>query len=95
MSSDRAVLLAQRRSALRARSAVQRIQLAETTKHIQARLGSIDNGIDALRRYAARPLLIVVGLALLTLIGPRRVVRWVGRSAVLFTTGKRVLRLLR
>lgn len=95
MSSDRAILLAHRRSALRARCAIQRIHLAETTQHIQARLGSIDRGIAVVRRYATRPLLIAGGLALLTLIGPRRVIRWAGRSAVLVTTGKRVMRLLR
>lgn len=95
MSSDRAVLLAQRRSALRARCTIQRTQLAATTRHIQARLGGIDRGIDALRRYAARPLVIVGGVALLALIGPRRVAGWVGRGAVLLATGKRVLRLLR
>lgn len=95
MSSDRAVFLAQRRSALRARCAVQRVRLAETTEQIQERLSGIDRGIDAVRRYAARPLVIIGGVALLTLIGPRRVIRWAGSSAVLFTTGKRIMQLLR
>lgn len=95
MSSDRAVLLAQRHSVLRARCAIQRTQLAETTQHLQARLSRIDHGIDVLRRYATQPLLIAGGLALLTMLGPRRVLRWASSSAVLFTTGKRVLRLLR
>jgi hypothetical protein len=95
MSSDRADYLAQRRSALRARCAAQRIHLAETTEQIQARLSSIDRGIDALRRYAARPLVIAGGVALLTMIGPRRLIRWAGSSAVLLTTGKRIMRMLR
>ena len=95
MSSDRAVFLAQRRSALRARCAVQRVRLAETTEHIQERLSGIDRGIDTLRRYVAHPLVLAGGVALLAMIGPRRVFRWAGSSAVLLSTGKRVLRLLR
>jgi hypothetical protein len=95
MSSDRAILLAQRRSALRARCAVQRTHLADTTEHIEARLGGVDRGIEAVRRLAGHPLLIVGGVALLTLVGPRRLVRLAGRSAVLLTAGQRIMRLMR
>lgn len=93
--SERTLRLAQRRNALCAHCAVQRSHLAATAQQIESRLGSIDRTVDMVRRFAGRPLLIVGGVALLAMIGPRRVIRWVGRSAVLLTTGQRVLRLIR
>lgn len=93
--SERMLTLARRRNALRVHCAVQRGHLATTVQHIESRLGSIDRSIDIVRRLAGRPLLIVGGVALLVMIGPRRMISWAGRSAILFTTGQRVLRLLR
>jgi YqjK-like protein len=93
--SERTLTLSQRRTALRAHCALQREELANVTDSIESRLGSVDHGINLVRRYAARPALLVGGLALLTLIGPRRLFRWAGRSAVFVTAGQRIFRLLR
>ena len=93
--SERTLKLEQRRRALRSHCAAQRSHLAANVRHIESKLGGLDRGIDAVRRFAARPLLIAGGIALLTMIGPRRMVRWAGRGAMLFATSKRVLRLIR
>jgi YqjK-like protein len=93
--SERAITLAQRRSALRTHCAVQRGELATAVSEIQSRLGAVDRGIHMMRRYAAPPILVVGGIALLVILGPRRLVRWLGRGAVFLTAGRRVMRLLR
>ncbi|HEY6641718.1 YqjK family protein [Povalibacter sp.] len=93
--SERTLKLAQRRTALRAHCASQREELARVAGNIESRLSSVDHGINMFRRYAASPALLVGGLALLTMIGPRRLLRWVGRSAVFVTAGQRIFRLLR
>ena len=93
--TERTLTLAQRRTALRAHSALQREQLVRHVDQIEARLGSVDRGINAVRRYAAKPALVVGGLALLVVVGPRRLFRWAGRGAVFLTAGQRLFRLLR
>jgi len=93
--TERTITLAQRRTALLAHCAVQRAQLAQTVNQIEARLESVDRGINAVRRYAAQPLLVVGSIALLVVVGPKRLFQWASRGLVLFTTGRRVMRLLR
>ena len=93
--SERRITLSQRRSALLAHCVIQRAELARTANQIEARLEPIDRGIDAVRRYAASPLLIVAGVALLTFFGPKRLFRWASRGVVLITTARRVMRLVR
>ncbi len=93
--SGRTSALKQRRSALVAHSAIQRRHLAQTADQIEARLDPIDRGISTLRRYAAQPLLLVGGLALLATLGPKRLINWASRGAVFFTAGRRIMRLLR
>ena len=93
--SERTITLAQRRSALRAHCAVQRAELASNADQIEARLGSVDRGINIVRRYAAKPMLLTGAAALLLIIGPKRLFRWAGRGAVFMTAGSRIMRLLR
>ncbi|HEY4367979.1 MAG TPA: YqjK family protein [Steroidobacteraceae bacterium] len=95
MSSERSHFLAIRREALQARCAVQRIHLRDETRQLEAKLAGVDRAIDVVRRIAKQPLLIAAGVALLAIVGPRRIVRWAGRGAIFVTTGKRVLRLMR
>jgi hypothetical protein len=92
--SERRQRLALRRKALLAHCAVQRGELSSQVQQIEARIASVDRAINIVRRYAAQPLLLVGGLALLIMVGPRRIFRWTGRSAVLITAGRRVARLL-
>jgi len=93
--SGRSAFLAVRREALRAHCAVQRIQLADQARQLETRLANVDRAISIVRRIARRPVLIAGGIALLALVGPRRIVRLASRGAVLLTTGSRVLRLMR
>ena len=93
--SERTLTLSQRRTALRAHCALQREELAHIVDNDESRLGSVDRGINLVRRYATRPLLLGGGMALLALVGPRRLLRWAGRSAVFVTAGQRLFRLLR
>lgn len=93
--SDRRQRLAQRRAALLAHSAVQRGELSQQVAQIESRLASVDHTINVVKRYAAQPLLLAGGVALLVMIGPRRLLSWAGRSAVLLSAGRRMLRLMR
>lgn len=93
--SDRTESLARKRRALRAHCAVQRNELAYIADQVEARLEPVDRGINIVRYYATRPLVLTAGVALLAFLGPRRLLRWAGRSAFLVSTGSRVLRMLR
>jgi hypothetical protein len=93
--TDRALQLAARRNALRAHCEVQRSHLFETAQDIQWRLANIDRAIDMVQHYAHRPLLVIGGLGLFAMLGPRRLLRWASRGAFLFTSGRRLLSLIR
>lgn len=92
--SDRQRELAARRQALRAQSEIQREYLSRTVEDIETRLAGIDRGIEIARRVVRKPIVLAGGIALVALIGPRRLLRIAGRSAVLFATGRRVMRIL-
>lgn len=91
----RAVELEQRRCVLIARSAAHRAVLAAEVEQIANRLERVDGRIDAVRRFFARPWLLLGGAAaVLTLLGPRKLLRIGTRGAVWFGTARRVLRLV-
>jgi len=90
--SERSQFLAVRREALRARCAVQRLHLADETRHLEGSLAKVDRAIDTVRRIASQPLLIAGGLAIIAMLGPKRLMRWAGRGAILLTTGRRIMR---
>jgi hypothetical protein len=92
--SERQLQLAARRQELRAQSAIQREHLGRTVDDIEARLAGIDRGIELARRLVRKPVVLAGGIALAAFIGPRRLLRIAGRSAVLFATGRRVMRLI-
>jgi len=93
--SERTLTLAQRRAALREHCAIQRDHLARTVDQIETRLGHVDRGINLVRFYASRPVVIAGVVGLFTLLGPRKLVSWAARGLVLLTAGARLLRLLR
>lgn len=93
--TDRALQLAAKRNALRAHCEVQRSHLFETAQDIQTRLANLDRAIAMVQHYAHRPLLVLGGVGLFAMLGPRRLLRWAGRGAFLFTTGRRLLSLVR
>jgi YqjK-like protein len=92
----RALELAQRREALVARSSAQRHEVAAAAAEITARLDRIDQRIEAVRRFFRRPWLLAGAVAAaLVLLGPRKLLQIVSRSAFLFSTAQRVAQLVR
>lgn len=90
--SEREEQLALRRESLRARSAVQRHHLGNTTAEIEEHLGGLDRGIGMVRSVVSNPVLIAAAISLVVLIGPRRLLGWAGRGALLWSAARRMLR---
>ncbi|MBL8264947.1 YqjK family protein [Steroidobacter sp.] len=95
MSSERFHQLTTKHSNLRLRAAVQRRELGSTMNEIEHHLSGLDRGIGAAQRMIKNPALLVGGVALVALIGPKRLVRWASRGALLYSTAKRLMRLRR
>jgi hypothetical protein len=93
-TQDRADVLATQREALRKQCAVQRLQLSESAAAIEQQFGGIDRAVRLVRGLASKPMLITVGIATLTLIGPKRALRWISQGAFWYTTGKRFAQVL-
>jgi hypothetical protein len=93
--SDRRLELESRRRELLSRSESQRRSLTQTAREIETRLHGIDHVISVGRRLVAQPALIAGGLAAIVMIGPKRLLGWVGRGIVLFSTGRRLMRRLK
>jgi hypothetical protein len=84
-----------RHDQLRLRSAIQRRELAELSTSIRQRLNRVDRGINIVRRVVRKPVVIVGGIAILALLGPRRLLGLATRSALVLTTVQRLARLAR
>jgi hypothetical protein len=80
-------------SNLLARIAVQRRELAETAEEIQHELGRVDRGVAAIRRVLSSPVLIGGAIAVVALVGPRRLLRWSSKGLMLYSTARQLLRL--
>lgn len=95
MSSERFNQLAAKHSNLRLRSAVQRRELGSTMNDIEHHLSGLDRGIGAAQRWVKNPALIVSAVALVALVGPKRLLGWASRGALVYSTAKRLMRLRR
>jgi hypothetical protein len=82
-------------SNLLARIAVQRQELAETAEEIEHELGRLDRGVAAIRRVLSNPVLIGGAIAVVALIGPRRLLRWSSKGLMLYSTARQLLKLRR
>ena len=82
-------------SHLLARIAVQRRQLGETTEEIEHELGRVDRGLAAVRRVLSSPALLGGAIAVVALVGPRRLLRWSTKGLMLYSTARQLLRLRR
>lgn len=91
--SDRFDQLTSHHSNLRARCALQRQHLAKTAHEIETQLSGIDRGVNLVRNIVRSPALIMGGVAIVALVGPKRLLRWASRGALFYTTGRRLLRL--
>jgi hypothetical protein len=95
VSSERFNQLVTKHSHLRLRSAVQRRELGSTMNEIEHHLSGLDRGIGAAQRLIKNPAVLVGAVALVALVGPKRVVGWASRGALIYTTARRFMRLRR
>jgi len=91
--SDRFDQLAAHHSNLRARCALQRQHLAQTARDIEGQLSGVDRGVTLARNIVRSPVAVMGGIAIIAFIGPKRLMRWVSRGALFYTTARRLLRL--
>lgn len=91
--SDRFDQLTTHHSNLRARCALQRQHLAMTAHEIEQQLSGVDRGVTLVRNFARSPALVMGGVAIVALLGPKRLLRWASRGALFYTTARRLLRL--
>lgn len=91
--SERFNQLAAKHANLRLRSAVQRRALGSSMDDIEHHLSGLDRGLGAAQRWAKNPLVLIGGVAVVALIGPKRLMGWVSRGALIYTTARRFIRL--
>jgi hypothetical protein len=87
--------LRSKREALLIRSAQQRGQLSDEVHELETQLQGIDRGLAMARRIVKHPMMLAGGIALVALIGPRKILRIASRGAAVYSTGRRVLGLIR
>jgi len=88
--SERFNQLNSRHRALIEQCAVQRSHLGEAALDIEVRLGRVDRAVAVVRRLIRNPLFIVGGIAVVALIGPKRLLGLASRAAVAYPTVRRV-----
>ena len=93
--SERFEQLVAQHGALKRRCADQRTQLAESAREIESHLAGVDRSVAAVRNVVRNPWWIAGGVAVVTLLGPRRLLGWATRGALFYSTAKRVLRMVR
>jgi hypothetical protein len=93
--SERFNQLTAHHSNLRARCAIQRQHLGENADEIERHLAGVDRGIRVVRRVMRNPGIIIAAAALIAVLGPRRLLGWASRGAVLFSTVQRIRRAAR
>ena len=91
--SERFNQLSARHQELRQRSAAQRRELAALAGDIEQRLGGVDRTMQTLRRFARNPVVIAGAFAVLAMIGPKRLLGYASRGAVLMGTARQLLAL--
>lgn len=87
---SRAQQLASRRARLREQCDIQRRQLGAIAADLQYELSGIDRTVLMMRRVTSKPVIVSAAVALLTLVGPKRALRWVTKGAFWYSAGKRV-----
>ena len=82
-------------SNLLARCAVQRRQLGESAEEIEHELGKLDRGVAVVRRVLRHPAMIGGAIAVVAMVGPKRLLRWATHGLMLYSTARSLLRLRR
>lgn len=90
--SARGEELERRRRELQARGELQRRELARSASMVEEQLASVDRGITVVRRLLTSPLFVVAAIAVVSLAGPARLIRWTSHALLLRSALKRVTR---
>jgi hypothetical protein len=93
--SQRFDQLSAHHSNLLARCAVQRRQLGESVEEIEHELGKLDRGVAVVRRVLRHPAMIGGAIAVVAMVGPKRLLRWATHGLMLYSTARSLLRLRR
>ncbi len=93
--SQRFDQLSAHHSNLLARCAVQRRQLGESAEEIEHELGKLDRGVAVVRRVLRHPAMIGGAIAVVAMVGPKRLLRWATHGLMLYSTARSLLRLRR
>lgn len=93
--SERFDQLNARHDRLRASCAVQRLELAQTAREIEEHLSGLDRGVNAVRAVVRNRAIVAGGVAIVAMLGPRRLLGWATRGALFYSTAKRALRMVR
>jgi YqjK-like protein len=93
--SERFNQLSVKHRALIEHCAVQRAHLGEAAQDIEVRLGRVDRAVAVVRRVIRNPLFIVGGIAVIALVGPKRLLGLASRAAVAYPTVRRVAGMVR
>ncbi len=78
--------LARHKERLIARAGQQRAEIIDAFRRWEKPAAAIDRGIAVARFLRAHPLLLAAGLALAAALGPRNLIRWLGRGLVAWRT---------
>lgn len=88
--SQRFEQLSERHHQLRMLCAIQRESLGRTVQDIEQRLSGVDRGVRIVRGVMRNPALILGVVAVVAMLGPRRLLAWVSKGAVLYTAARRL-----
>jgi YqjK-like protein len=91
MVQSRDTELARRRELLRERCAFEREQLAHEAESVEANLGRIDRGVKIVRALT-KPAVVTAGVAALTMFGPGRAFKLLGRGLMLWSTARKIFK---
>ena len=86
--------MSERRAQLQRKAAAQRRQLGAHMDAIEARVRPVELGFLKLRTLVHKPVVVAGGTALALFLGPRRALRLVGKTALLVSTARRLLRVV-
>jgi hypothetical protein len=87
--------LAERQALLQLRCSEQRRAMGREVGAIEQRLQTVDRVALAAKRAVRNPIVIALGVAAIVAIGPKRILGYAGRSAVVASVARRALGMLR
>jgi hypothetical protein len=90
--SDRFDQLTAKHQRLRLASEVQRRELGAVSVELEERLSGVDRGLAAARNFVRHPAVIIVGVAALAMIGPKRLLSVASRGAMYASLARALLK---